>query len=97
MQASKNLPLQLIARSLFEQFAPNMEPLADFVQTDHTTYATYAKKLEDALQARDTDAVRETIEAFAALNRESLIKAYTAAQNKTTHSTAQPLQETASS
>ena len=74
-----------------------MEPLADFVQTDHTTYATYAKKLEDALLARNTDAVRETIEAFAALNRESLIKAYTAAQNKTNYSTAQPLQETASS
>ena len=81
MQTSQNLPLQLIARSLFEQFAPNMESLAAFVQIDHKTYARYAEKLDGALQGRDTAAVRETFAAFASLNRESLIKAYTAAQN----------------
>ena len=97
MQASKNLPLQLIARSLFEQFAPNMEPLAAFVQIDHTTYASYAKRLDYALQTRDVAAVRETIRAFAALNRESLIKAYSAAQSAPANSIVLPLQETASS
>ena len=97
MQASKNLPLQLIARSLFEQFAPNMEPLAAFVQIYHTTYASYAKRLDYALQTRDVAAVRETIRAFATLNRESLIKAYSAAQSAPANSTVLPLQETASS
>ena len=81
MQTSKNLPLQLIAKSLFEQFAPNMEPLADYVHIDNPTYAECAKRLDSALKARDLVAVRETFEAFAALNRESLIKAYNAAQN----------------
>ena len=80
MQTSKNLPLQLISKSLFEQFAPNMEPLADYVQIDYATYAEYAKKLDNALQARNAIAVRETFEAFAKLNRDSLIKAYSAAQ-----------------
>lgn len=81
MVASKNLPLQLIAKSLFEQFAPNMESLAVFVETDHTGYADYARKLDGALQGRDAAAVRRTFEAFAKLNRESLIKAYNAAQH----------------
>ena len=80
MQTSKNLPLQLISKSLFEQFAPNMEPLADYVQIDYATYAEYAKKLDNALQARNAIAVRETFEAFAKLNRDSLIKAYSASQ-----------------
>ena len=64
----QDLPLQLISKSLFEQFAPNMEPLADYVQIDYATYAEYAKKLDNALQARNAIAVRETFEAFATLN-----------------------------
>ena len=40
------------------------------------------QKLDNALQARNAIAVRETFEAFATLNRESLIKAYNAAQNQ---------------
>jgi len=97
MQTSQNLPLQLIARSLFEQFAPNMESLAAFVHIDHKTYARCAEQLDGALQARNATAVRETFEAFATLNRESLIKAYNAAQNHSATHRNPALLETATS
>ena len=80
MQTSKNLPLQLISKSLFEQFAPNMEPLADYVQIDYATYAEYAKNSITRYGRASTIAVRETFEAFAKLNRDSPVKAYRAAQ-----------------
>ena len=43
MLASKNLPLQLIARTLFEQFAPNISAVAAMPsQTERATPYTLA-------------------------------------------------------
>ncbi|MGI9328179.1 MAG: FadR/GntR family transcriptional regulator [Pseudomonadales bacterium] len=81
MLTSGNLVLQLIARTLFEQFGPSMEPLRPFTkhELDLDAYTTYARQLDQALSKRDIPAVRATFEAFAQLNRETIMRAFVAA------------------
>lgn len=81
MLASGNLVLQLIARSLLEQFTPSMEPLRPYAQheLDIEAYTTYARQLDSALSKRDVTAVRATFEAFAELNRDTIMRAFVAA------------------
>ena len=81
MLASGNLVLQLIARSLLEQFTPSMEPLRPYAQheLDLDAYTTYARQLDSALERRDATAVRATFEAFATLNRNTVMRAFVAA------------------
>ena len=80
MLASENLPLQLVARTLFNQFAPNMSAVADFAAPDRERYAVYAQQLDDALLHRDILALRATFDAFIELNRESMKRAFMLAQ-----------------
>ena len=76
MQVSGNLPLQIIARSLFEQFAPNMSALADFFEVDHRSFALYAAQLEEAIKQRDIPKVRSTFLKLAEMNQVSIENAY---------------------
>jgi hypothetical protein len=81
LQSSQNLPLQIIARTLFEQFAPSMEPLADFAQVDTQRFAQNAKTLNLALEKRDLAAVRAAFDAFSELNRATMVAAFDLAQS----------------
>ena len=80
MTTSKNLPLQLISRSLFEQFAPNMASLHQFRILDVDAYRTFARQLDEALAKRDEPALRATFTAFSNLNRETTMRTVEAAQ-----------------
>ena len=81
MQASKNLPLQLISRTLFEQFAPTTSnALADFAAPDKERYAVYVRQLDDALLSKDVAALRRCFSALDALNRETMTRAFMLAQ-----------------
>ena len=70
----------LIARSLLQQFAPNMAKLKGFAQVDVDAYSGYARQLDTALKSRDTEAVRSIFEAFSKLNRESVMRAFASYQ-----------------
>jgi DNA-binding FadR family transcriptional regulator len=76
MQSSHNLPLQIIARTLFEQFAPNVEPLSRFAEVDTKRWANSAEKLDHALADRDLSSIREAFDAMSKLNRETTVKAF---------------------
>lgn len=76
MLASNNLPLQLIARTLFEQFAPNFREVAEFAVPDRERYAVYARQLDNALTNRDITSLRGTFDAFVTLNRETMTRAF---------------------
>lgn len=89
MQASKNLPLQLIARTLYEQIAPNFGAVAEFATPDRQRYAVYARQLENALAKRDIAAVRGTFDALAELNRETMTRAFVLAQEQGREASAQ--------
>lgn len=78
MLTSGNLICQLIARTLFEQFAPAMEPLREYTrgQLDIEAYTTYSRQLDRAVAARDIPAMRATFEAFSNLNRKTVMQAF---------------------
>jgi len=82
MLASKNLPLQLIARTLFEQFAPNISAVGRYAQPDRARYALYARQLDIALTNKDLQAMRATFDAFAELNRETMARAFLLAESR---------------
>ena len=79
MLASRNLPLRLIARTLFEQMLPNMEALHPYTKFDGDAYQASAVRLDDALRLRDQEALRVTFTAFSNLNRETVMRAIAAA------------------
>ncbi len=78
LEASGNLVCRIIARSLLQQFAPNMTPLKGYAHLDVEAYQNYARQLDQALGARDRQAVRTIFEAFSKLNRESVMRAFAA-------------------
>jgi len=82
MLTSGNLICQLIARTLFEQFEPSIEPLEAYArdQLDIETYTQHARQLDKALAARDIPALRATFEAFSNLNRKSVMQTFEAAR-----------------
>jgi len=80
MLASKNLPLRLISRSLFEQVAPNLSELHPFTNIDADAYRKFAQQLDQALAQRNAASMRETFTAFSDLNRETMMRAFDAAQ-----------------
>lgn len=82
MLTSGNLICQLIARTLFEQFEPAMQPLRPYArdQLDIPAYRTYARHLDQALAARDIPAMRATFEAFSNLNRRTVMQMFEAAR-----------------
>ncbi len=75
MLTNRNLPLQLIARTLFEQVAPNLASIHDHVEPNREAYRTFARQLDLALAERDLPAVRATFSAFSKLNRETVMHA----------------------
>jgi len=75
MQTSKNLPLYLIARTLFQQVLPNITGLHDYLTTDRQQYASLALQLRTALQKRDVLAVRKTFTEFSDLHRQTVMRA----------------------
>ena len=89
MHTSENLPLQLIARTLFEQFAPNISAVAEFAVPDRERYAIYARQLDIALTQRDIPSVRGTFDAFAELNRETMTRAFVITQESSREAIAQ--------
>lgn len=80
MLASKNLPLRLIARSLFDQFAPNLTEIHPFATIDSKAYAVFARQLDQDLEQRNADGLRKTFAAFSDLNRETMMRAFDAAR-----------------
>lgn len=80
MLASRNLPLRLIARTLFEQVAPNMSELHRYTTIDGEAYRIFARQLDQALEQRDQTALRATFAAFSDLNRQTMMRAFDAAR-----------------
>ncbi len=78
MTASGNLPVQIIARSLLQQFGPRMTALRDYVDRDSETHAVLARQLDAALAARDLDAIRKRHSEIAEFHRERMQKAFDA-------------------
>ena len=85
MEASRNLPLQLISRSLFEQFASHLQPLTEFTDTNREAYATFARQLDIALENRDLPALRASFSGLSSLNRETMMRAFDAANQRATN------------
>jgi DNA-binding FadR family transcriptional regulator len=79
MQASRNLPVQLISHSLFDQLAPNLSTLHPYAHFDAQAYSAFATQLDEALKQRDKEALRVTFAAFSDLNRETMMRAIAAA------------------
>ena len=75
MQASRNLPLRLIARTLFDQVAPNLTELHPFAIVDNEKHRIVAKQLDRDLEHRDAYGLRDTFAAFLDLNRETMMRA----------------------
>lgn len=80
MQASRNLPLRLIARTLFDQVAPNLTELHPFAIVDNEKHRIVAKQLDRDLEHRDAYGLRDTFAAFLDLNRETMMRASDAAR-----------------
>ena len=80
MKASHNLPLRLIARTLFEQVAPNLTDLHPFATVDNERHRIVAKQLDKDLEQRDAYGLRDTFAAFLDLNRETMMRASEAAR-----------------
>lgn len=78
MLSSGNLPLQLIARSLFEQFAPHVSQLAAVAElgVNREAYATFAKQLDLALKNQDAPALRASFAGLSNLNRQTMLRAF---------------------
>lgn len=79
MLTSDNLVCQLIARSLFEQFAPSLSALERYVQLDIAAFTVLMRQLDQALEVRDRSAVRATFDSLAGLHRETMMRAHAAA------------------
>lgn len=75
MLRSNNLPLQIIARSLFEQVAPHTAPLYPHIVVDQEAYRIFGRQLDTALRERDQAALRATFTEFSDLNRRSMVRA----------------------
>jgi DNA-binding FadR family transcriptional regulator len=80
MLASNNLPLQLVARSLFEQFAPHLTVLARYAITDYEAWAIFARQLSIALENKDLPTLRASFTGISNLNRETMMRAFEAAR-----------------
>jgi hypothetical protein len=70
--------VQLIAKSLLEQFAPQMEPLGDYFQSDNGTHREFARQIDEALAMRDLNAIRISYDNMSNYFREQFIVAFDA-------------------
>lgn len=90
MATSGNLVCQLIAHSLFKQFAPTLEAVRPYVQLDVEQFNALAQRLDSALAKRDRRAVREVFDGISELHRRTLTPALEAAARQS-----EPLPEAA--
>ena len=82
VQASGNLPLQLIGRALFQQMAPNLTKLLPHVALDPKSFAPIANQLDSGLEARDPDKVTSAFKQLYDMNRESMMNAFSQARKE---------------
>lgn len=76
MLSSNNVPLQMIARSLTDQAIPQLAALAEYADHDFAAHATFARQLDQAIAAKDVEAVRACFDGLSRLNRETMMRAY---------------------
>ena len=79
MVTSENLVCQLIARSLFEQFAPSLAAFERYVQLDVDAFTLLMRQLDSALAVRERTALRAVFDSLAGLHRETMLGALAAA------------------
>ena len=79
MVTSENLVCQLIARSLFEQFAPSLAAFERYVQLDVDAFTLLMRQLDSALAVRERSALRAVFDSLAGLHRETMLGALAAA------------------
>jgi hypothetical protein len=78
MAASGNLPVQLIAHTLILQFVPHLEPLHGYWNLDIRAHKELARRLDEAVGARDLERVRAIFKSFAELTRQQVMRAFNA-------------------
>jgi len=82
VQASGNLPLQLIGRALFQQMAPNLTKLLPHVAIDPKSFAPIASQLDSGLESKDPDKVTSAFKQLYDMNRESMMNAFSQARKE---------------
>jgi len=80
IKSSRNLPLRLISRTLFEQIEPAKTNLHRYVVIDMDNYRALARKLDKALRQRDIDLMQFTYNKISELNRDTMLRAFKAAR-----------------
>ena len=80
---SDNLVCQLIAKSLFEQFAPSLSAIERYVRLDIAAFTVLIRHLDRALEVRDRAAVRAVFDNLAHLHRATMLRAHAAAARDT--------------
>ena len=78
MEASGNLPVQLIAKSLLDQFGPQLDYLRAYAVPDMDTHRALARTMDAALAARDLQAVLQSFSDASRFHRERMQKAFDA-------------------
>jgi len=78
MIGSGNLPVQLIAKSLVQQFVPQMESLREYLEPDMEAGRDLVRKIDNALATRDLDAVRASFDKLSNHYREQTNRAFDA-------------------
>ena len=94
MVTSNNLVCQLIAKALFEQFAPSIEKLRDLAVVDHTSHARLARQLDRGVRNRDIPVVRDALCALSELNRDTVMRAVESASATGVTRPAAPMSQT---
>ena len=80
MESSQNLPLQIISRSLFEQVGTSFSHMFTYMAIDPEAYRIFGRQLDQALQNRDSEALRATFTEFSNTNRQNMMQALDAAR-----------------
>lgn len=83
MLNSGNLVCQLIAHSLFQQFAPSLEAVKPYLHMNIAKFNALARQLDQALAKRDRAAVRKVFDGIFELHRTTLTPALKAAAQQT--------------
>ena len=80
VQASGNLPLQIIGRALFQEMAPNLTKLLPHVKVDPKAYGPIAEQLDHGLESRNTDSVTAAFKQLYEINRDNMMNAFSEAR-----------------
>jgi DNA-binding FadR family transcriptional regulator len=80
VQASGNLPLQIIGRALFQEMAPNLSKLLPHVKVNPQAYGPIAEQLDNGLESRNTDAVTAAFKQLYEINKDNMMNAFSEAR-----------------